>query len=296
MGVWLIEGGMSALAEALVGIGRANGVVYRFGTPVRTVGVERGRAAGVTLAGGEWIPAAAVVVNADPAALAAGYLGADVVRAATPMPVRRRSLSAFTWLAHAETSGFPLQYHNVFFSPDCQAEFRDIRAGELPAYPSVYVCAEDRDGARPVRGRERLQITVNAPANGDNHIYTAREIDQLGKAMTARLRQCGLTLETPMVHELASPQTFAQLFPATGGALYGRITHGCGAAFHRQGAQTRIPGLFCAGGGTHPGPGVPLAALSGRLAAEAVERTVAATRRLLPVAALGGVSMNSGSR
>jgi 1-hydroxycarotenoid 3,4-desaturase len=211
-------------------------------------------------------------------------------------------------LAHAETSGFSLQHHNVFFSPDYPAEFRDIRAGEPPVYPSVYVCAQDRDGLlsngplpdgplsngpRPVRGRERLQIIVNAPANGDSHTYTAREIDQCGKAMTARLRQCGLTLETPLLHELAHPQTFATLFPATGGALYGRASHGWAASFLRQGTRTRIPGLFCAGGSTHPGAGVPMAALSGRLAAETVTRTLASMRQFHPAATAGGMSMHS---
>ncbi len=293
MGVWLIDGGMSALAEALVRIGRANGVTYRFGAPVQTVVIERGRAAGVTLASGERIGADAVIVNADPAALAAGFFGADAVRAVAAMPVRRRSLSAFTWLAHAETSGFPLQHHNVFFSGDYPAEFQDIRAGQPPADPSVYVCAQDRDGELPVRGRERLQIIVNAPANGDSHTYSAKEIDQCGKAMTARLKACGLTLETPLVHELAHPQTFARLFPATGGALYGRASHGWAASFLRQGARTRIPGLFCAGGSTHPGAGVPMAALSGRLAAETVTRTLASMRRFHPAVTAGGMSMRS---
>ena len=32
--------------------------------------------------------------------------------------------------------------------------------------------------------------------------------------------------------------------------------------------RTTLPGLFLAGGSVHPGPGVPMAALSGQLAAE----------------------------
>jgi 1-hydroxycarotenoid 3,4-desaturase len=33
------------------------------------------------------------------------------------------------------------------------------------------------------------------------------------------------------------------------------------------GAKTRIPGLYLAGGSVHPGAGMPMAVLSGRLAA-----------------------------
>ena len=39
------------------------------------------------------------------------------------------------------------------------------------------------------------------------------------------------------------------------------------ASFERSGARSRLPGLYLAGGSVHPGPGVPMAAMSGRLAA-----------------------------
>ena len=65
-------------------------------------------------------------------------------------------------------------------------------------------------------------------------------------------------------------ETFERLFPATGGALYGMAVHGWQASFSRPGARTRLPGLYLAGGSAHPGAGVPMATLSGRLAAAAV--------------------------
>jgi 1-hydroxycarotenoid 3,4-desaturase len=39
------------------------------------------------------------------------------------------------------------------------------------------------------------------------------------------------------------------------------------ATFKRAGARSRLPGLYLAGGTVHPGPGIPMAAMSGRLAA-----------------------------
>ena len=69
---------------------------------------------------------------------------------------------------------------------------------------------------------------------------------------------------------VTTPTDFNRLFPATGGALYGQASHGWMASFSRPGARSTMPGLYLAGGSTHPGPGVPMAALSGRFAAAAV--------------------------
>jgi 1-hydroxycarotenoid 3,4-desaturase len=91
-------------------------------------------------------------------------------------------------------------------------------------------------------------------------------------------------------HVLTTPREFEALFPATGGALYGRVSHGWMASFQRPGGRTKIPGLFLAGGSVHPGPGVPMAALSGRIAARAVVSDIASTSRSRPVAISGGMS------
>ena len=295
-GVWLIEGGMSALAEALKRVAEALGVQFRMGEAVERIEVTRGRASGVMLASGERIEADAVICNADPAALGEGLFGEEAGRAVTAVDHRNRSLSALVWTAHATTRGFPLDRHNVFFSPDYAREFREIRQGTTPSDPSVYLCAQDRGGPgdAPTKGhRERIQIIVNAPADGDTHDYSAQEMERCTQAMRASLSRCGLELEEPLPHSLATPETFEALFPSTGGALYGRASHGWAASFLRQGAKTRIPGLFCAGGSTHPGAGVPMAALSGRLAANEALRVLASTQRLHRAATAGGTSMPS---
>jgi 1-hydroxycarotenoid 3,4-desaturase len=88
-----------------------------------------------------------------------------------------------------------------------------------------------------------------------------------------------------------TPTDFATLFPGTGGALYGPPSHGWRASFQRMGARHAMPGLYLAGGSTHPGPGVPMAALSGRLAAQAVCEDLVSTSSPRPVAMRGGMSM-----
>jgi 1-hydroxycarotenoid 3,4-desaturase len=199
------------------------------------------------------------------------------------MAPQRRSLSAITWAMHAQSSGFPLSRHNVFFARDYAAEFdSNFARSRLAQEPTVYVCAQDRsadDIDVPV-GKERLLCLVNAPATGDTHPFSATEIEQCAARSFGLLAQCGLTVDrTSAPCVTTTPQDFAAMFPATGGALYGPAVHGAMATFRRPGSRTKMPGLYLAGGSTHPGAGVPMAALSGRLAAASVIATGVSTRR-----------------
>ena len=291
-GVWAIEGGMSALTTALERRARELGVEFRFGAAAQQITTQSRRVTGVTLSTGEHIACAKLVFNGDPAALADGLLGPDVTKAARKVPATSRSLSALVWLAHTTTRGFELDHHTVFFSSDYPSEFRDLASGKPPSAPTAYICALDRAGpaaAAPV-GRERLHIIVNAPANGDHHIYSEQEKATCTTNMLERLAACGLELEAPLPHHLVTPADFATRFPATGGALYGRASHGWAASFLRPGSQTAIHGLYLAGGATHPGAGVPMAALSGMQASAAVLSDRISTRWFHRKDTGGGIS------
>ncbi len=298
-GVWRVDGGLHRVAQALAEVATGHGATIRLGSAATEILVERGRAAGVVLAGGDEIRAGHVIANCDPSSIAEGVFGAAARRAVGATPVRQRSLSAMTWMAVADAGGVPLDHHNIFFSSDYRAEFDSIARGRLPASPTVYVCAQDRRGQPRLAGPERLQIIVNAPATADHSPLSAQEMDQCEAAMLTSLRSGGLSLRWNSGGLVrVSPTDYANLFPSTGGALYGRASHGALGSFLRPGSRSRIPGLYLAGGATHPGAGVPMAALSGRLASEALlhdrqKRGRVSTSMSRPAVTPGGMSMPS---
>ncbi len=295
-GVWTVDGGMHAVARALADLAARRGATFRFGEGVAQIEVRDGRACGVRLDHGEVLPADSVVFNGDVGALSLGLLGAAARIAVPSARPRSRSLSALTWAIRARTRGFPLVRHNVFFQRDYAAEFADIFEHlRLPRAGTVYVCAQDRhDDAGAPDGLERLLMLVNAPATGDAGGPDSSEIEKCEQTSLSLLERAGLSIERgPTQVQITSPQGFERLFPGTGGALYGQASHGWMASFRRLSAASRLPGLYLAGGSVHPGPGVPMAAMSGQLAAATLLGHLDSTSRSRRVVISGGMSTRS---
>jgi 1-hydroxycarotenoid 3,4-desaturase len=182
----------------------------------------------------------------------------------------------------------------VFFQPDYRREFDDIfRHSRLPATPTVYVCAQDRGINAGAPERDRLLVLVNAPSTAKRNLSEA-EIDACETHSFSLLRRHGLTLERTAQNTLrTTPTDFQRMFPGSAGALYGMATHGWMSAFQRPGAASPIAGLYLAGGSVHPGPGVPMAAMSGQLAAATLMARLDSTSRSRRVRISGGMSMRS---
>ncbi len=269
-GVWLVHGGMHALAQAFATLAQSRGATLRTGAEVTAVTTSGNRATGVRLADGESIAADAVIANTDISAI--GLLGPAAARAAAATTPAARSLSALTWNFASRTTGFPLLRHNVFFAADYAQEFADIfEQRQLPRAPTVYLCAQSRDDSGTLStDTDRMLLIVNAPPDGDRAALNKDALAACERAAFGLLADCGLSIAPAEETVRTTPADFNRLFPATGGALYGPAPHGAMSPFKRQGARTRLSGLYVAGGSVHPGAGVPMAALSGRQAAAAV--------------------------
>ncbi|MEL6169406.1 MAG: 1-hydroxycarotenoid 3,4-desaturase CrtD [Pseudomonadota bacterium] len=290
-GVWRVTGGMHRLAAAMAKRAEDLGARVLLGNGVRRIEVQAGSIRGVQLEDGTRLPARQVVMAGDPRALAAGLLGNHVSPAIRPPNAEPRSLSANVWAFAARPSGVDLAHHTVFFGHDPRTEFDPLRRGTLPEDPTLYVCAEDRGTGRTPPALERFEIIMNAPPLPRGQ---SRDLATCRKRTFPVLKARGLVFSPePPDDALTTPMGFEAISPGSLGSLYGRSPHGLMAAFQRPHARTAVPGLYLAGGGAHPGAGVPMATLSGRHAAAAIETDRTLRSKSRRTAMLGGTSTAS---
>ncbi|SEG40086.1 phytoene desaturase [Thermomonospora echinospora] len=269
-GGWYVPGGLARLADDLAGLLADAGVEVRTGTEVTEVVAGRRAVSGVALASGEREKADAVVVNADAAALYSRLL-----------PDRRRlhgiaalgpSSSAFLLLAgvRGRTEGLP--HHSVVFSAGYRREFADIfRRRRPPEDPTVYIgCSAVHDPSQAPEGMENWVMLVNVPAGDPGQWPVTPE--SYRDLVLERLAHRGHDLSGRLCFvDLFTPADLRDRYGAWDGAIYGTAYRGRLAPFRRPGNRGPRRGLYLVGGSAHPGGGLPLVAMGGRIVASLVE-------------------------
>ena len=278
LGAWYVRGGMYQLPLALARLCAELGAEVRTGAEVEEILFEGGRARGVRLTGGEVLACDAVVANSDAAETYGKLLPASARkgRAARRLARAEPSLSGFVVLVGASRRFDQLAHHNIFFSRDYEAEFRALfDEGRPAAEPTVYVCAASRtDPTQAPPGRENLFVLVNAPATSDRTRWQD-ETEAYRELILRRLEGFGLEgLRASAEYEhTVTPEDFRRAYRAHRGALYGPSSNGLLSAFLRPPNRARhLRGLYFCCGTTHPGGGIPLVLLSGKMSAELLTR------------------------
>ncbi len=280
LGAWYVDGGLGRLAEALADLARSVGVDLRLSTSAEALVHDGQRVRGVrvepTASAGsgdeaEVLHADAVVSDVDALHLYRDLLPDKPLRtrvAAWRTERTERSSSGFVLLlgveGRTEDAAGGLAHHNISFSADHEAEFDALFATGTPiADPTVYVCASSvTDPTTAPEGHESWFVLVNAPAGSG-------AMDGYGDHLLEVMARRGWDLSGRIVHrEQITPADIEDRYRTPGGSIYGTSSNGALAAFLRPGNAGPLDGLFLCGGSSHPGGGLPLVAISGRIAAD----------------------------
>jgi phytoene desaturase len=281
-GGWYPKGGMYELAIALESLARDLGVDVRTDVAVRRILTrpdgKRARAVGVELADGSTIDADEVVCNSDVI-----WAYRHLIDPAHRPHFSDRKLdhiepggSGMVLLLGVEGTYPQLAHHTKFMPDDYQSDLRAMfQTRTIPQDPCIYVCATTRtDPTQAPPDCENLFVLCSAPPlDGTIDWASAGPAYERQIIETLEMR-CGLTdlSKRIVVRRRITPADLASDYNANAGAIYGISSNGLRAAFLRPpNTDRKIAGLHFVGGSTHPGGGLPLVTLSGRIVASEIQ-------------------------
>ncbi len=272
LGAWYVRGGIYEIPKALAKLAREFDVKIRTNCAVEKIVIENKKAVGVRLENGEILLGDSVVANSDAVETYRNLI--DEKFFSKKLDVREPSCSGFVLLLGTNKKFPNLAHHNIFFSDDYRAEFDALFADLRPARnPTIYVCATSKtDETQSPENCENLFVLINAPYTSDKTDWT-REAKPYRDLIIKKLEKFGLEdLEKSIEFEqIITPADFENRYGTNRGSIYGVSSNGIFSAFLRVPNRARtIENLYFVGGATHPGGGMPLVLLSGKMASELI--------------------------
>ena len=277
-GVWFVRGGMARLVDALVALGTRHGIRFLWNAEVAAIGVEKGRANGLTLKDGTHLQATTVVCNADP-----GYVLTHLL----PQPHRKSDITArkqysmglFVWYFSTNKQYPDVPHHTILFGKTYREVLKKIfDTRQLPEDLSIYLhrpCATDPLAAPS--GHDSFYALVPVPnlsADIDWSIVAASFKASLEADLEERILP---ELGRHIVDEShVTPQYFSDELKSPWGSGFSITpTLMQSAGFRFPNRSPDVSNLYFCGAGTHPGAGVPGVVTSAKVVERLMFGTVA---------------------
>ena len=247
-------GGSQKLADALVSVIEERGGKVYLRTPVKRILIEDGRATGVVLQRGEEVHwAKAVLSNADLKRTFLDLVGQEHLPAAFVRQIEAAQPSASAFMV----------FLGVDFVPDTAPLVMTEQVGIM--IPSLV-----DDSLAPAGHSSITLISLMPQEEAASWDRTAKGYAQRKRAYADQLiAQAEEVIPGLSAHityrQEASPRTFERYAWTTGGSIYGPSWNSL-----RPPLKSPVPGLYLAGSGVFPGPGIEAVVISGVMAADAI--------------------------
>ena len=264
-GVHYAMGGLQALSDAMASVIEDQGGTLRMGVDVDEILVEDGATAGVRLADGEELRSPLVVSNAD-----AGFTYSHLLRNhkqrhwTRAAKTRRWSMSLFVWYFGTKGTRDMWQdviHHTILSGPRYEAHLKDVFiTGKLADDMSIYLHRPSlTDPSVAPDGDDTFYALSPVPHLGHDNGVDWQEEEAIYKRRMARVLNDTIPgfQERITTERVFTPETFRDRYRSPFGAGFSLEPRILQSAWFRPHNETRVPGLYLVGAGTHPGAGVP---------------------------------------
>ena len=264
-GGWYADGGVYSLVEAM-----ARPLDIRCGEAVAAIEQHAGRVSGVRLEGGECLKADVVVSNADV------LRSHELLGRRAPLRRMAPTMSAFLLYLGTDRPFPKLLHHTLLVGSGYRDFIRQVTRGTgRPETFSTYVHAPSRtEPGMAAAGGDSLCALLPVPNLRGRGIDWEREADGLRDALLADYESAfgleGLRASVTVEHRMTPRDFERELGAAHGNAFAVEPTLHQSAYFRHPNRDRRVGGMYYAGGGTHPGAGIPGVLLSAEVTANLV--------------------------
>lgn len=267
LGTWFPKGGMYSVTEAIVSLAKSLGVKFHLNSDVQKIEVENGKVTGLIVNG--------KLVKSDLV-----LSGADYHHTEQLLDLQHRVYSEAYWKSRTFAPSALLffvgidkklknvAHHNLFFDQDFEAHAKSIYdTPEWPAAPLFYanITSLTEEGLAP-QGKETVFFLIPlAPGLEDTpelrEQYFEKIMDRFENLTQQEVRKHIVLNKSYCVND------FKKDYNSYGGNAYGLANTLMQTAFLRPKIKSKkVKGLYFTGQLTVPGPGVPPALISGKIA------------------------------
>ena len=289
IGGYTLKGGIYSLSKALTQVALKSGVKIETNRAVDEIVLAKNDVKGVCCrgkviddpnrvvgvrCGDEVFEADIVVSNSDVTNTYKKLLNDSQVRPARKYYKTEPSSSALVFYWGVKGEHAELKMHNILFSEDYKKEFDEIfESGKAPEDPTVYIYISSRVNEDDApEGFENWFVMINMPPATSKDYY---DINSIKESIINKIKKMlKIDLNEQIVFErVLTPEMIEEKTSSVYGSLYGISSNNKYAAFLRQDNKSKeYSGLYFCGGSAHPGGGIPLVILSGKIVSELVAK------------------------
>lgn len=267
LGAYLPEKGIYQITKELYELALRKNVKFHFKTEVTSIVSENNSVSGINTKS-DFHPFDAVISNVDVNTTFQKLLKDNHSFESKRYQKLEPSLSGLVFYWAISDTHPELEVHNIIFSGNYKKEFDDIfKKRIISEDPTVYIYISSKYNSDDAPdGKENWFVMVNAPyirdQNWDEEIEVTRRrvIEKINSTLSTRI-------ENKILGEkILSPLDIQNKTGSYRGSIYGISSNNRNAAFLRQPNKSRsYKNLYFCGGSAHPGGGIPLVILSGKI-------------------------------
>ena len=274
MGSYILQDGIFSISKALKQLAEKKGVNFYFNSMVEKIEVKNNSVKGIVLEGKSY-SYDVVLSNTDVLTAYRILIDVNSKKVIDKLSKHDLSTSALVFYWGIKGRHDNLEIHNILFSLDYKNEFDDLFTNKvIHDDPTVYIYISSKyKPSDAPKDCENWFVMINTPPNINQN--WDEEVKRFRNIIIKKIKRVlSIDVEGNIIGEkILTPVDLEKRTGSYRGSIYGISSNDRFAAFLRHPNFSKdISGLYFCGGSVHPGGGIPLVILSGKIASDTIKK------------------------